>query len=112
MDDIQNLISFAFLIPALLILVVCTIYLFRKGSADSILLFVGSLTRFSTAVFYRVIPYVALNFGVNVYDEYRSWFTLIGLVDVGGSILFAVGLLMLILKTINGPKRQYFQPQQ
>lgn len=96
------LFSLIALISPLVIFIASSYYFSKIVKADSVLLFVGSAIGLLISVFYNVLmPYLIQteNMSVNVATKY---YTLTGIIGFIGGISFAIGLFMLIIKTING----------
>lgn len=97
MNELSNLISYAFFIPLLTILVACIYYLTKKMTPQGALLLIGSLGQLLTALFYRVgMPY--LTHSGESYQDMQEILTLVSLLGLVASYLFAAGFLLLIVE--------------
>jgi hypothetical protein len=108
MPRLDEILSYAYLIPSLLILGSCVYYISQKMTPQGILLLVGSLAQFATNIFHRVVaPNLLRNTGS--YDDIKEIYAFVGLVGIVGYTLFGVGLLLLIIDSVKStgtePKR-------
>ena len=93
-------------IPHLFILVICCIYAFRKISIDGILLVIGSLISLLASLSFLVInPLLRHDSFGDSMSSYMLLINIIGIISNLGSIIFAVGLFLLILKAMKNLKK-------
>jgi len=97
--------------PHLIIVVACFYFVIKKPGADSALLAIGSAIVLIPTVFYSIILPLIWK-----YDSFYSkpgieTYMLVGrIVSVLGSLLFASGLVLLIVKTVNESNKGKYTP--
>ncbi|WP_461638220.1 hypothetical protein [Labilibaculum euxinus] len=102
MDDtlLSILPSLLFIIPQIIIVVACIINL-KKKSASGILVLIGAGIGLLTTLFYNLaIPILFQVFNTNIYSDNTIIFSLITGISFIGSMLFAIGLLLLIQEKV------------
>ncbi|HEY9045660.1 MAG TPA: hypothetical protein VIN08_07175 [Ohtaekwangia sp.] len=104
---IQGLLG---LLPTILILTASLYYVSRRSSADGYLMALGSLVSLFTQSFYSLGIPILRHLDMDVMAVYDRFSIPVGIVSVLSHLMFAVGLFMLIHKTVkkstlptNGP---------
>lgn len=102
------------LIAPSLVFAACLYYLILVRSADSILLSVGAGTGLIMTASFTYMPYYAQTRALSM-NNLSSYYAIGGFVSLLGTILFSVGLFMLIDKVIkltrkNNPEKNHYQP--
>jgi hypothetical protein len=103
MNNLGNLVSYAFFIPSFAIIAACIYYLIRKVTPQGALLLIGSLGQLLSSLFYRIgMPYLT-NTGKS-YQDLQGVLLWVGVLGLLAACLFAVGLLLLIVEVTKKPK--------
>lgn len=90
-----------FIIPQIIILVACITYIGKNKSSHAILLLIGTSINLLVTLFHTVgIPILMKVVGADLYSGTINIFTIITPISFIGSILFAIGLLLLIKEKI------------
>lgn len=106
--DLADLIPFIFqsllgLIPALLILAATVYYTFKRPAVDGYLMAMGSLISMVTQTFYSLGIPILRQMGMDVMAVYDRFSIPVGIMSILGHLMFAVGLFLLIFKTVKAP---------
>jgi hypothetical protein len=100
-QNIEILRQIFYTIPHLFVLVVCSIYAFRKASLDGILLAVGSMVSLLASLSFLFInPLLHKDTIGDSMSSYMLTINIIGIISNFGSVIFAVGLFLLLLKAM------------
>ncbi|MBI9058516.1 MAG: hypothetical protein JEZ01_12200 [Labilibaculum sp.] len=86
-----------FLIPQIMILVACIMNMANDKSGPAVLMVIGSSIGLLMTIFHSIaIPILIQSFGTDLYSGSINVFTIATPINFIGSILFAIGLLLLI----------------
>jgi hypothetical protein len=84
---------------------ICIFYVVRKQSVDAIFLAIGSFIHFITNIFYSVVlPIMARKSGFGIYNN-KIIMLSVSTIGIIGSILFIIGLIMLIFNKLSLQKK-------
>jgi hypothetical protein len=101
--ELDSIIEFAkgilFLLPEVAILIACIYYLVKNKSIDSILLTIGTFIGFCVMLFWRLV-FPLLQRTSSSHDYTMVLVNTLGFIGFVGSVLFAIGLFMLVTKVI------------
>ena len=102
--ETASIIEFAkgllFLIPEIAVLIACIYYMSKGASVDSVFMSIGSFIGICVAIFYRfIIPMMQYSSGTG-FSGNMVLFNVMSFVSFIGSVLFAIGLFMLIVKHV------------
>ncbi|MDP2387830.1 MAG: hypothetical protein Q8M29_15765 [Bacteroidota bacterium] len=92
--------SLLFMIPELAILVACIYYMSKSTSVDSVLMAIGSFIGICVMVFYRFIFPMMQYSGNGGVSSSMVLFNVVSFIAFIGSVLFAIGLFMLVVKYV------------
>lgn len=92
----QNLIS---LVAPLLVFTATAYYLIRRRNLDSIFLFVGAGIGFIMSCLFTYLPYYAKSRAMTS-ENMITYYTIGGIISLLGTVVFAIGLFMLIDRVI------------
>jgi hypothetical protein len=106
MELVRILPSLIPLVAPLLIFAACCYYLSRIRAVDSIFLTAGSGIGVLMTALFTYLPYYAQSRAIP-FDEMSRYYTIGGFVSLAGSILFTLGLFMLIEKVIKLTRKNY-----
>lgn len=102
---LSTLTSLISIICPLVIFVACSYYLSKKVNIDSILLFIGSCSGLLLTGFYSVLmPFLMQNKNF-AFADWKIYYTIGGIVGFIFGLCFAVGLFILVNKTVNANKK-------
>jgi len=96
----QILKNLFYLLPHLFVLIVCIYYMVKKASVDAVLLTIGSFLGLLTSVFYMIILPLFWSYGSDSFSSREMIISAVGMVGFFGSVMFAVGMLLLIIKQV------------
>lgn len=96
----QILKNLLFLLPHLLVLIACIYYMAKRAGADSVLMAIGSFLSLLTSVFYMIILPLYWSYGSDAFNTRTTVVSLVGFVGFIGSVMFGIGLLLLIVKQV------------
>lgn len=109
--EITSIFEFAkgllFLIPELAVLVACIYYMSKSSSTDSVLLSIGAFIGICVMIFYRFI-FPIMQRGGDGFSDSMILFNVISFIAFIGSVLFAIGLFMLIVKHVKKKETMQF----
>lgn len=94
-----------YLVPQIIILSISFYYFQKKKTSDGLLMVIGTLIGFCINIFYTFIYQSLYNQRISKNSTDTSFYTsilpsILGLVGFIGSIIFALGVLILIKKTL------------
>ena len=109
--EVTSIFEFAkgllFLIPELAVLVACIYYMSKSSSTDSVLLSIGAFIGICVMIFYRFIfPFMQRS--GDGFSDSMVLFNVISFIAFIGSVLFAIGLFMLIVKHVKKKETTQF----
>lgn len=85
-------------IPQVIVLVAVLMYIAKRSTAEAVLMMIGAIIGLISSIFYVVaLPWLSENYGM---DWYMSYASVIGIVATLGGLCFAVGLLILVQKSL------------
>ena len=85
-------------IPQVIVLIAVMMYVAKRFTAEAVLMMIGAIIGLISSVFYvLVLPWLSEAYGM---DWYLSYATLIGVVGTLGGLCFAIGLLLLVQKSL------------
>jgi hypothetical protein len=100
-----SLANVIFWIPQFLLLLICIYFISKKRASDSILLIVGSsLGLFSTYLDMQILKSLNINNKVSFLAFEVNIHYIVGLLGFVSSLIFALGLFLLIHKTVKNVK--------
>ena len=93
------------LFPQIVILVAIIYYLSQGVTPEGVLMLIGTLIGIFIFAFYSfILPNLWRDGGVSSYQQY---ITIASVVSVFGTLMFAVGLILLIMKTVKPAKTHF-----
>jgi hypothetical protein len=107
--DLTMVWSLLGLLIQLVVFGFCVYYVVQKQNTDSFLLAIGSFVHLVTSLFYTVGLPILTRMSVDVYSN-RSIFSVIGFINLIGTICFSAGLILLIvnyIKVVNNKEITY-----
>lgn len=72
----------------------------KKAGADSVLLTIGSFLGLLTSVFYMIVLPLFWSYGSDSFSSREMIIAAVGMIGFFGSVMFGVGLLLLIIKQV------------
>jgi predicted permease len=101
MYQLQSALSFLGFLPELVILIMAGLYMTRSKRNDAKLLFTGSVIHLLTRIFYFIIPFLTvMKYDNGDRDYMQNVYFFAGVVTFIGSVIFCIGLVMLIQSTL------------
>jgi len=99
-----------YLVPQIIILAISFYYFQKKKTSDGLLMIIGTFIGLSINIFYTFIYQSLYNQSISKNSTDSSFYTIIlpsllGVVGFIGSTMFAVGVLILIKKTLRSKKK-------
>ncbi|PZX20383.1 hypothetical protein LX69_00380 [Breznakibacter xylanolyticus] len=97
-----NLLSYAYIIPNIIIMVAAGMLFSKTKETYSALLLIGAILSFITSLFYAIIIPILFKFNLLSYDYHiTSAYTVFNLIGLLGHLCFAIGLLLLVMSFVN-----------
>jgi hypothetical protein len=86
------------LVPHIIVVIAVIIYVSKKSTPEGTLMLIGSIVSLLLSAIYTLaIPFLIR---VNEYESMQSYIGLLSMVSMLGSLLFAIGFLLVIKKVV------------
>jgi hypothetical protein len=86
------------LIPHVIVVVAVIIYVSKKTTPEGTLMLIGAVASLLLSAIYTLV--IPLLIRTNEYESMQSYIGLLSMISILGSLLFAVGFLLLIKKAV------------
>jgi hypothetical protein len=86
------------LVPHVIVIIAVIMYVSKKSTPEGTLMLIGSIMiLLLSAIYTLAIPFLVR---INEYESMQSYIGLLTMISIVGSLLFAIGFLMLIKKAV------------